>query len=90
MHVLTHACFPAPPHTYPAHPRLHLHTHTQVTQVKLPYDLKDIAPTIDAQTMDFHFNTHYKAYVDNLNKALGTAPAAAKSSDLTSEFLSVC
>lgn len=79
---------PAPPHTnvrsspHPARPR---HTRTQVSQVKLPYNLKDIAPTIDAQTMEFHYATHYKAYVDNLNKALGTAPASVKSSDLTSK-----
>ena len=34
-------------------------------------------------------NTHYKAYVDNLNKALGEAgaPPGAKGADLTSECL---
>lgn len=47
--------------------------------------MKDIAPTIDAQTMEFHYGTHYKAYVDKMNKALGTAPATVKSSDLTSK-----
>jgi len=56
----------------------------QVTQVKLPYALAAIDPTIDAKTMDFHFNTHYKAYVDNLNKATATAAPSVKSSDLTS------
>jgi len=56
----------------------------QVTQVKLPYQLAAIDPTIDAKTMDFHFNTHYKAYVDNLNKATATAAPSVKASDLSS------
>jgi len=56
----------------------------QVTQVKLPYQLAAIDPTIDAKTMDFHYNTHYKAYVDNLNKATAAAGPSVKAADLTS------
>lgn len=76
-------------HSSPHAPHTRVNTHPQVSQVKLPYDLKDIAPTIDAQTMEFHYGTHYKAYVDNLNKALGTAQASVKSSDLTSKWFSL-
>jgi Fe-Mn family superoxide dismutase len=62
-------------------------SHLQVTQVKLPYQLAAIDPTIDAKTMDFHFNTHYKAYVDNLNKATATAAPSVKASDLSSKCM---
>lgn len=36
----------------------------------LPYGLGDLAPTISEETMDFHYNKHLKAYVDNLNGLL--------------------
>lgn len=45
----------------------------QVTQVKLNYALDALEPYIDAKTMNFHYGTHYKAYVDNLNKATAEA-----------------
>jgi Fe-Mn family superoxide dismutase len=56
-----------------------------VTQVKLDYALGDLEPAIDNKTMNFHYGTHYKAYVDNLNKATAAATNDAKSRDLTSE-----
>src|SRR2546426_6077010 len=38
---------------------------------KLPYAYDALEPHIDAETMKIHHDFHHKAYVDNLNKALG-------------------
>jgi len=53
----------------------------QVTQVKLDYALDSLEPHIDAKTMNFHYGTHYKAYVDNMNTAAADSGNRAK--DLT-------
>jgi Fe-Mn family superoxide dismutase len=37
---------------------------------KLPYSYAALKNFIDAETMDFHYNKHYKGYVDKLNDAL--------------------
>ena len=37
---------------------------------KLPYSYSALKKFIDAETMDFHYNKHYKGYVDKLNDAL--------------------
>ena len=37
---------------------------------KLPYAYSALKKFIDAETMDFHYNKHYKGYVDKLNDAL--------------------
>ena len=37
---------------------------------KLPYSYTALKQFIDAETMDFHYNKHYKGYVDKLNDAL--------------------
>jgi len=55
----------------------------QVTQVALPYKLGELEPTIDSKTMHLHYGTHYKGYVDNLNKATASAAAGVKSADLS-------
>ena len=40
----------------------------------LPYDKDALSPFISANTLDFHYGKHHKAYVDNLNKLIeGTA-----------------
>jgi Fe-Mn family superoxide dismutase len=39
-------------------------------RVALTYHLEDLEPFIDAETMDEHFNVHYKKYTDNLNEAI--------------------
>lgn len=39
----------------------------------LPYAVDALEPHIDARTMEIHHDRHHKAYVDNLNKALGTS-----------------
>jgi superoxide dismutase, Fe-Mn family len=40
----------------------------------LPYPTNALEPYIDAMTMEIHHGRHHKAYVDNLNKALESAP----------------
>lgn len=37
---------------------------------KLPYSYSALKQFIDTETMDFHYNKHYKGYVDKLNDAL--------------------
>jgi len=39
---------------------------------KLPYAYDALEPYIDTQTMQLHHDKHHQAYVDNLNKAIGT------------------
>ena len=36
----------------------------------MPYALSALKNFIDAETMDFHYNKHYKGYVEKLNDAL--------------------
>lgn len=40
------------------------------THKPLPYPFNAVEPHIDAQTMEIHHGRHYKAYVDNYNKAV--------------------
>ena len=43
------------------------------TLPELPWAKDALAPTISAETIDYHYGKHHKAYVDNLNKfAAGT------------------
>jgi Fe-Mn family superoxide dismutase len=37
---------------------------------KLPYSYSALKQFIDPETMNFHYNKHYKGYVDKLNDAL--------------------
>ena len=37
---------------------------------KLPYSYSALKQFIDPETMDFHYNKHYKGYVEKLNQAL--------------------
>jgi Fe-Mn family superoxide dismutase len=42
----------------------------------LPYDFAALEPHVSARTMDFHYNKHYKTYVDTVNELVsGTALA---------------
>jgi len=43
----------------------------------LPYPANALEPAIDAMTMEIHHGRHHKTYVDNLNKALESAPDLA-------------
>lgn len=47
------------------------------TLPELPYAKDALAPHITAETLEFHHGKHHKAYVDNLNKALESAPELA-------------
>ena len=37
---------------------------------ELPYPQDGLAPWIEAQTIDVHYNGHHKAYATNMNAAL--------------------
>ena len=37
---------------------------------RLPYSYSSLKRFIDPETMDVHYNKHYKGYVDKLNKAI--------------------
>ena len=43
-------------------------------KIELKYDFKDLEPHIDEETMYTHYNKHYNAYTENLNKALEHLP----------------
>jgi len=45
----------------------------------LPYDKSALAPHLSAETLEFHYGKHHKAYVDNLNKLVEGKPEASKS-----------
>src|SRR5438067_298673 len=46
----------------------------------LPYSSDALEPHIDKQTMEIHHDKHHGAYVNNLNKALESAPDLASKS----------
>lgn len=39
-------------------------------QPQLPYNRQDLEPAISAETIDYHYGKHEKAYIDNLNKLI--------------------
>lgn len=45
---------------------------------KLGYKYDDLAPNIDARTMEVHYSKHYKKYTDELNKAIKGTPLNTK------------
>jgi superoxide dismutase, Fe-Mn family len=46
---------------------------------ELPYGKDALAPIISANTLDFHYGKHHKAYVDNLNKLIAGTDLEGKS-----------
>lgn len=46
----------------------------------LPYEYDALTPVLDATTMTFHHDRHYKTYVDQLNSALADYPQLQKMS----------
>ena len=46
----------------------------------LPYEYDALVPVLDAETLTFHHDKHYKTYVDNLNSALSDYPELQKMS----------
>jgi superoxide dismutase, Fe-Mn family len=49
------------------------------TLPELPYSKDALAPTISAETLDFHYGKHHQAYVTNLNKLVEGTPFATMS-----------
>lgn len=45
----------------------------------LPYAKDALAPVISANTIDFHYGKHHRAYVDNLNKLIAGTPMEKES-----------
>ncbi len=45
---------------------------------ELPYAKDALAPTISANTLEFHHGKHHKTYVDNLNKLIAGTDLEAK------------
>lgn len=46
----------------------------------LPYEYDALIPVLDAETLTFHHDKHYKTYVDNLNNALADYPELQRKS----------
>ena len=46
----------------------------------LPYEYDALTPILDANTLTFHHDKHYKTYVDNLNNTLADYPELQKKS----------
>jgi superoxide dismutase, Fe-Mn family len=42
----------------------------QFSQIPLPYANNALEPSIDAMTMDIHYNKHHAAYIKNVNEAI--------------------
>jgi Fe-Mn family superoxide dismutase len=54
-----------------------------ITLPELPYAKDALAPVISANTLEFHYGKHHKAYVDNLGKLIaGTDLADAALEDI--------
>ena len=43
----------------------------KLIQLTLPYDRNDLDPVKSKETIDYHYGTLYKAYVDRYNKGEG-------------------
>ncbi len=52
---------------------VHAMENAPFTLPALPYAFDALEPHIDKLTMEIHHDRHHKAYVDNLNKAVGTS-----------------
>ncbi len=46
---------------------------------ELPYAKDALAPTISAETLEYHYGKHHQSYVDNLNKLVAGTPHENKS-----------
>jgi len=55
-----------------------LDSHFPYVLPPLPYEYDALEPFIDAETMHYHHDKHFKTYIDNLNKALEPYPPLYK------------
>ena len=46
---------------------------------ELPYDTKALEPYLSAETFEYHYGKHHKAYVDTLNQMVEGTPEESKS-----------
>jgi superoxide dismutase, Fe-Mn family len=46
------------------------------TLPSLPYSVDALAPTMSAETLEFHYNKHHKGYLDKLNELIDGTPYA--------------
>lgn len=46
---------------------------------ELPFELSALEPYMSARTLDFHYNKHYKTYIDKLNELIKDTPYAEMS-----------
>jgi len=53
----------------------------QFSQIALPYAYNALEPSIDATTMDIHYNKHHATYIKNVNEAI-TAEKISASTEL--------
>src|SRR5688500_5088671 len=42
----------------------------------LPYTLDALAPHVSAETLEYHWGKHHRAYVDSLNRLISGTPLA--------------
>ncbi|HYG19479.1 MAG TPA: superoxide dismutase [Ohtaekwangia sp.] len=56
-----------------------LMTAFEFKQIALPYAYNALEPSIDATTMDIHFNKHHTAYVKNVNEAIAAEKISVSS-----------
>jgi Fe-Mn family superoxide dismutase len=49
-----------------------------LTLPPLPWGESDLAPNLSQETISLHYGKHHKAYVDNANRMLASAPDLAK------------
>lgn len=47
-----------------------MHLEMKYEQPELPYSREALAPAISAETIDYHYGKHEKAYIDNLNRLI--------------------
>jgi Fe-Mn family superoxide dismutase len=54
-----------------------------ITLPELPYDTSALEPYLSAETFEYHYGKHHKAYVDTLNQMIeGTAEESAALEDI--------
>ena len=51
-----------------------------ITLPPLPWNDADLAPNLSLETIGLHYGKHHKAYVDNTNRMLASAPELASAS----------
>lgn len=61
---------------------------TDFKPVKLKYGYDELSEFIDAETMEIHYNKHYKGYINKLNELLKDKKINLKDSDTIENLMS--